>query len=186
MTPRAYPSASILNTGGRLLPRVLAGAAAIAAFACMSTGSASAQVSANDTTDANVNVGSSITLTDLTPSFTLSGVSGATLTGAAAVSYTVETNNLAGYSVTVQSQTPTMVATAVGNADSIPIAAMTARDGGAGTYTPLSSTGTVTVHTQATRSLEGGDDLATDFQVTIPFVNSDTYRATLDYIATTL
>jgi hypothetical protein len=186
MTPRTQPSASILNTGGRPLPRVLAGAAAIAAFACMSTGSASAQVSASDTTDANVNVGSAITLTDLTPSFELSGMPGAIVEGLGVVTYTVETNNVAGYSVTVQSRTATMVATAAGNADSIPIAALTARDADTGTYAPLSSTTTLPVHSQAMRSAAGGDNLATDFKITIPFVNSDVYTATLDYVATTL
>jgi len=181
-TPR---SASTPNSGGRLVPRVLVGAVAIAAFAVASTGSASA-VEDTGTTDANVVVGSAITLTDLTPSFELSGMPGATVTGLAAVTYTVETNNVAGYTVTVQSQTPTMVATAVGNTDSIPITALTAREGGIGTYSALSSAAALPVHSQATRSAEGGDNLATDFQIAIPFVNSDTYTATLDYVAATL
>ena len=181
-TPR---SASTPIPGGRLVPRVLVGAVAIAAFAVASAGSAAA-VEDSDTTDANVLVGSAITLTDLTPNFELSGMPGATVAGLAAVTYTVETNNAAGYSVTVQSQTPTMVANAVGNTDSIPIAALTAREAGIGAYTALSSAVALPVHSQATRSAEGGDDLATDFQIVIPFVNSDTYTATLDYVAATL
>jgi hypothetical protein len=181
-TPR---SASTPIPGGRLVPRVLVGAVAIVAFAGASAGSASA-VDDTGSTDANVEVSSAITLTDLTPSFELSGIPGATVTGLVAVTYNVETNNVAGYSVTVQSQTSTMVANAVGNADSIPIADLTAREGGVGTYAALSNTAALTVHTQATRSAEGGDELATDFQMAIPFVNSDTYTATLDYVATTL
>jgi hypothetical protein len=108
-----------------------------------------------------------------------------------AVAYNVATNNLAGYAVTVQSQTATMVADTAGNPDSIPIGALSARDGATGTFTyvpvagPAAQDGT-TVHTQATRSAEGGDNLTTDFQVVIPFVNSDTYDATIDYVAATL
>jgi len=185
MTTPVPLSASTPFPGGRLVPRVLVGAVAIVAFAGASAGSASA-VEDTGTTDANVIVGSAITLTDLTPSFDLSGIPGATVTGLAAVTYTVETNNAAGYSVTVQSQTPTMVATAPGNLDSIPIAALTAREGGPGAYTALSNAAALPVHTQATRSAEGGDNLTTDFQVAIPFVNSDTYTATLDYVAATL
>jgi hypothetical protein len=92
-----------------------------------------------------------------------------------------------GYAVTVQSRSATMVGTGT-NADSIPIGALSARDTG-GTYAPVAGPAAADgtpVHTQATRSAEGGDDLSTDFQVVIPFVNSDTYTATLDYVAATL
>jgi hypothetical protein len=42
------------------------------------------------------------------------------------------------------------------------------------------------VHSQEDRSVADGDELSTDFQVVIPFVNSDNYDATLNYVATTL
>ena len=155
-------------------------------------GTASAAETPPQGVDGNVAVGSSISLTGLTPSFTLTGLSGATVAGLDAVAYNVATNNLAGYAVTVQSQTATMVADTAGNTDSIPIGALSARDGAAtGTFTyapvagPAATDGT-TVHTQPTRSAEGGDNLTTDFQVVIPFVNSDTYDATIDYVAATL
>jgi hypothetical protein len=139
------------------------------------------------TTTANVAVSSGITMTGLTPGFTLSGAPGATVTGIGAVSYNVETNNVAGYSVTVESQTATMAPTLGGNPDTIPIAVLTARDGGTGiAYAPLSSTGVTTVHTQAARSINGGDALTTDFMMRIPTVNADTYHATLNYVASTL
>ncbi|GLZ42382.1 hypothetical protein Acsp05_60060 [Actinokineospora sp. NBRC 105648] len=162
--------------------------AAVAAFAGMTMGSAVAAPGDTDTgsTDANVEVTTSIALTGLTPSFTLSGIPGATVTGLGAVALNVETNNLAGYSVTVQSQTATMVAGAPGNTDSIPIGALSVRETGTTPYTALSSATTATVHSQSTRSAEGGDALSDDYQVDIPFVNEDTYTATLDYVATTL
>ena len=173
---------------GRLVLRGFLGAATVAALAGVMSGTAAAVPGETDvgTTTANVGVDTAIALTGLTPDFTLSGVPGATVTGLGAVVLTVETNNLAGYAVTVQSQTLTMTAGALGNDDSVPIGALSVRETGTTTYTPLSSTETVTVHTQATRSEEDGDSLSNDYQVVIPFVNEDTYSATLDYIATTL
>ncbi len=175
---------------GRLVVRGAVGAAVLVLGVGGLAGTASAAED-DGTVDGNVVVGSSIVLSGLTPSFTLTGIPGATVEGLGVVDYNVETNNLAGYAVTVQSQTDTMLATAAGNLDSIPIGALSARDGGVGTFTyvPVAdSTSLVgtTVHTQATRSAENGDALSTDFQVDIPFVNSDTYTATLDYVAATL
>ncbi len=53
-------------------------------------------------------------------------------------------------------------------------------------YTPVSNTAPVEVHTQTGPSAEAGDDLSNDYQMTIPFVRSDTYTGTLNYVATTL
>ncbi len=139
-----------------------------------------------DDTQANVVVQSAISLTALTPSFTLTGLPGGTVSQDGIVTYTVETNNLAGYAVTVQSRTATLAPTAAGNPDSIPISALSVRETGTTPFTPLSDTAPVTVHSQATRSATGGDALSNDYQVVIPFVNEDTYTATLDYVATTL
>ena len=149
------------------------------------TGSASA---ASDTgsTDAHVQVNSSIVLSGLTDEFTLTGIPGATVPGLGVVDFNVETNNFAGYNVTVQSRTSTMVGDLPLNADSIPIGALSVRENDTIPYTAVSSASPVTVHTQATRSAEGGDDLSNDYSVAIPFVNQDTYTATLDYIAATL
>ena len=135
---------------------------------------------------ANVVVSSAIALTGLTPSFTLTGLPGATVLGTGAVTMNVQTNNLAGYSVTVESATSTLVATAAGNTDAIPIGALSVREGGTTAFTPLSATTPTAVHTQATRSAEAGDTITNDYQVVIPFVNEDTYTTTLDYVATTL
>jgi hypothetical protein len=141
----------------------------------------------SDTTQANVQVASSITLTGLTPSFTLSGLPGDVVTEIGAVSFRVTTNNIAGYTVTVQAQTATLVPETPGNPDSIPIANLRVRetaDGNTGAFTSLSSTSTVLVHSQGVESAAVGDELSNDYQVDIPFVNSDTYSATLSYVAT--
>jgi hypothetical protein len=160
----------------------------VAALAGVMSGTAAAAPgdTSTGTTNANVEVSSVIALTALTPDFRLTGLPGATVTGAGAVTFTVETNNLAGYAVTVQSQTPTMTAGTPGNTDSIPIGALSVRETGTTPFTSVSGTGAVTVHTQATRSAQAGDALSNDYEVVIPFVNEDTYSATLDYIATTL
>jgi len=177
----AVPCGSALRRVGRgtaLTALIAAGFVATMAF-----GSSAASAAPGGSTDANVGVDSGITMTGLTPSFLLSGTPGQTVTGLNKVTFNVETNNPTGYAVTVQSRTSTMAASATTNADTIPIAALTVRESNTSVFTPL-STGTVTVHTQALRSANGGDELSNDFQIRIPVVNVDTYSATLDYLAT--
>ncbi|MDQ1414774.1 MAG: hypothetical protein QOF81_387 [Acidimicrobiaceae bacterium] len=138
-------------------------------------------------TNGNVAVSSGITMTALTPGFTISGAPGATVGTSTAVTYTVETNNPTGYAVTVQSSADTMTPVLpLTTPDTIPIAALTVRQSGGGAYTALNSTGTaVQVHTQGTRSADGGDHLSTDYQIRIPVVAAGTYTAVLNYVATT-
>ncbi len=155
-------------------------------FGANATASAAPGETSGDSTNAHVAVLSAIVLSGLTPDFTLVGVPGATVSDATAVTFNVSTNNLAGYAVTVQAESPTLAPAAVGNPDSIPIGALAVRETGAATYQPLSDVDSVTVHTQPTRSALGGDELTNDYRVAIPFVNEDTYTATLDYVATTL
>lgn len=178
----------IKRRSGRLFLHGFVGAAMVAFLAAGMAGPAAAQPGETDqdSTTATVDVASSISLSLLTDSFTLSGDVGATVTEAGAVTATVETNNLAGYAVTVQSAAPTMAATAVGNTDSIPIASLTVREGGTTPFAGLSSSAALPVHTQATRSAEGGDSLVNDYQIEIPFVNEDTYSVSLNYVVTTL
>jgi hypothetical protein len=166
--------------------RTLLGLGGVAATAALVAGGglAANAVDASDSTDVNVVVETAISLTGLTDEFTLTGAPGAEVSDADAVAFTVETNNIAGYTVTVQSTTATLLPTAPGNTDSIPIGALSVTgDSGSGA---LSSTTPVLVHTQATRSAEGGDDFTNEYTVDIPFVNSDTYSTTLTYVASTL
>lgn len=151
-------------------------------LASMGAGSAFA---APGTTTANAAVASSITLSGLTAAFTLSGAPGSTPSTNSAVTMNVTTNNRTGYNVTVQSAAATMAATAVGNTDSIPIANLKVRETGQPTFTSLSSSTANTVHSQATKSAAAGDTVNNDYQIAIPFVNSDTYTATLNYTAST-
>lgn len=190
-SPQHSSSKSLHNSlrrGWRLAAYGAVATATVGALAVTATSAAFAapgDVSA-DTTSANVDVSSAITLSALTPTFTLTGAPDATVEGLAAVTMTVTTNNLLGYSVTVQATTAAMAGGDTGNPDSIPVGALSVRETGTTGYTPLSSTAAVTVHTQAARSEEVGDDLSNDYKVVIPFVNEDTYTATLDYVATTL
>ncbi len=114
----------------------------------------------------------------------MSGDPNSTVTAASAVAMTVTTNNRTGYTVSVQAAATTMAPVTAGNTDSIPIANLKVKEtGSAGGYTSLSATTPVTVHSQAGKSLSTGDPVSNDFQLAIPFVNSDTYRVTLNYVA---
>ncbi len=172
----------------RSVLRVVGVASTVAGLVMAGTVSASAAPGnhSDDTTIANVQVTTAIVLSGLTPQFTLVGIPGATVLGNGEVTMNVATNNLAGYAVTVQATTPTLVATAAGNGDSIPIGALSVRETNVSGFTAMSDVVPATVHSQPTRSAQGGDTISNDYQVVIPFVNEDTYTTTLDYIATTL
>jgi hypothetical protein len=178
------------STSRKVLQRTLITAAA-AALVAVSAGTATATPDpGTGSTVANVQVDSFIELSGLTPSFTLAGLPGDTVaTGdvgqAPVVNYTVTTNNRSGYNVTVQSESPTMSGTNA-NIDSIPIGdLLVLPDAVDAVNTPLSGSTPVTVHSQETPSAETGDNLSSSYQMTIPFVSSDTYTATLDYVAAT-
>jgi hypothetical protein len=136
-------------------------------------------------TTANVAVGSTITLSGLTSSFTLTGNSQTTAAQLSAVTMNVKTNNITGYTVAVQSASATLAGATSGNTDTIPIAALSTRETGTLPYSVLSNSAAVTVHSQATRSAAAGDTVNNDYSVAIPFVNSDTYSTTLNYTAAT-
>lgn len=165
------------------------GAAATAAIIAVTGLSASAAPgdTADGSTVGNVTVQSAISLTALTPSFNLTGLPGATVLGTAATTFNVETNNIGGYAVTVTAATASLLpADTTANPNVIPISALSVRETGTTPFTPVSNVTPTTVHTQPTRSAEGGDTLSNDYRVVIPFVNEDTYSVTLDYVATTL
>src|SRR4051794_39124207 len=88
---------------GRALRKTLAlvGTAGILAVATQLPAAAAPGAHSDAKTTANVGVNSSITLSGLTPSFTLNGLPGDTITGDGAVSYNVKTNNVGGYTIGV-------------------------------------------------------------------------------------
>jgi hypothetical protein len=171
----------------RLARGLVVATALTTAFAWSTTG-AQATPGQTDTgsTVVTVGVGSAITLTGLTPAFSLDGTPGQTITKATAVTMTVTTNNAQGYSVTVQSAAATLTPTVTTTTDTIPIDDLQVRETGTTPFTPLSATAPVQVHTQDGPSAEAGDTINNDYQITIPFVAPDTYTATLNYVATTL
>jgi hypothetical protein len=142
--------------------------------------------SAADTTIANVEVTSSITVSNLTTAFTLTGTSGDTpTTGANPVTMTVTTNNFAGYNVTVEATTAAL-AGAPGNNDAIPSNLLEV-DGPeqGGTYAHLTFGTPLVVATKGSASSPDGDSIVNNYRMTVPFVRPDTYSGTLDYVATT-
>lgn len=188
VAPRTAPNAHRMQTSRRPLFRglVATGALALMAAGLGTSAMAAPGATSSDTTEAKVIVQSAISLSGLPDNFTLTGVPGAVV-DSAAVGYTVKTNNLAGYVVKVTSGTETLVASTVGNGDSIPIGSLLIGVGTpVTTLTPLNAVAGVQLQTKATRSAEAGDNFSNTFQITIPFVNEDTYTATLTYLATTL
>ena len=136
------------------------------------------------TTTATASVSNVLTLSGLTAAFTLTGAPATTQTGLSAVSMNVKSNNRTGYNVTVQAAAASMAGATTGNSDTIPIADLTVRNtttGGA--YTALSSSAAATVANTTAKSASTGDTVNNDFQMVIPWVNSDSYSVTLNYIA---
>jgi uncharacterized repeat protein (TIGR01451 family) len=125
-----------------------------------------------------------ITLTGLTPSFTLTGLPNTTVSSDGTVTMTVTTNSASGYLVSVQPTTDTLTGAVPGNSETIPIEQLTVRESGTEPFRPLSDLAPLTVHRQDTPSAPGGDAVSNDYRIEIPFVPSDTYTAELDYIVT--
>ncbi|MDQ1419854.1 MAG: large repetitive protein, partial [Acidimicrobiaceae bacterium] len=124
----------------------------------------------------------SITLTGLTPSFTLSGVPHTTVDSTGAVTMTVITNSTSGYQVTVQAAAARLSGSLPGNNDVIPVDQMSVRETGSPGFRALSVANALIVHQQNAASAPLGDAVSNDYQVQIPFVAPDTYSATLEYI----
>ncbi|GLZ39298.1 putative Ig domain-containing protein [Actinokineospora sp. NBRC 105648] len=122
-----------------------------------------------------------ITLTDLTPEFTLTGLPGVAVDSTGIVTMTVTTNSTSGYTVTVRPLSPTLV----GSTTTIPVERLSVRETGGGAFQPLAPGAARVVHRQDTPSAPSGDAVSNDYRVEIPDVPSDTYAATLEYVAGT-
>jgi hypothetical protein len=124
-----------------------------------------------------------LTLTGLTPAFTLTGLPDSTVQRDGAVNMTVTTNCVAGYTVTVRGLDDQLRAS--GSTDTIALDRLAVRANGETQFHPLSIDAPLTVHSQDRASATGGDAVSNDYQVQIPFVSSGTYSTTLEYIVTT-
>lgn len=170
----------------RQLRHKLTTVAAIAMIAAGIGVAATSAFAASDskTTTANVAVNSLITLSGLTPAFTLTGDPSATVTAGSAVTMNVTTNSLTGYNVSVQAAADHLQG-APSNTQTIPIGNLKVK-GDLATYTSVSNLTPFVVHAQATMSAASGDTLTNAYQVAIPFVPADTYSVQLNYVATAL
>jgi uncharacterized repeat protein (TIGR01451 family) len=126
-----------------------------------------------------------VTLTGLTPSFTLSGLPDTTVTSNGALTMTVTTNSSGGYMVTSQAASAALTGAAPGNMATIPIDRLGVRESGTQQFRGLSAEVPSVVHRQSVPSAPEGDAISNDYQVDIPFVPSDTYSGTLEYIVFT-
>jgi len=126
-----------------------------------------------------------MTLSSLTPGFSLGGLPGTTAELDDAVTMTVTTNSPNGYSVTAQAVDPALTSV-VGNGESIPIADLEAREHGATTFAPLSVGTPLAVHSQNHPSALRGDTIGTDYEVLIPNVVSGAYSGSVEYMAMAL
>jgi hypothetical protein len=128
-----------------------------------------------------------LTLTNLTPAFGLSGTPGGTVVHNDAVSMTVTTNSPTGYQVTVQAAESQLVPSTPGNPTTIPVANLGVRPAGTIPFQALSDTQPALVHSQLGPSMPDGDVLVNDYQVSIPDSTlADGYSGTLTYVAITL
>ncbi|MGW4424463.1 hypothetical protein [Streptosporangium sp. NPDC004631] len=138
-------------------------------------------------TTANVQVGLSITLSELSPSFTLTGNPGAAVTTGTPVTMRVTTNNFAGYNVTVQPAAATLVGAIVGNTDSIPMTLLEVNGPAqAGTFAALTPDTPLEVARKTSASDPDGDVINHNYRITVPFIRPDTYSGTINYVTTTL
>ena len=168
---------------GSKLKMVLSTGLAAAGIGIAALAATPAYAATTGSTTANANVNSSITLTGLSASFTLTGAPLTTATGTSAVTMSAKSNNKTGYNVTVQAAAANMTGAIAGNADVIPVSALSVRNtttGGA--YTAISNTAAVQVANTTSKSTGGGDTINNDYQIAIPWVNADTYSVTLNYI----
>jgi hypothetical protein len=94
---------------------------------------------------------------------------------------TVTTNSTGGYVVSVQAESATLTGANPANSATIPISDLLVRGHGAEDFSPLSLSPLVVLD-QDHASASGGDLVSNDYRVSIPFVPSDTYSGTLDYI----
>jgi len=167
--------------------RLLCVAGAAGLGAGLSAGPAQADTDTSGTT-VNVEVSSAVTLTDLSPAFTLSGSPGSTAaTGSNPVTMVVTTNNFAGYGVTVEPATATLAAAIPGNTDTVAVTDVEVNGPTqAGTYANLIFGTPLAVASKSSASAPDGDTISNDFRITVPAVRPDTYSGTLNYIVTTL
>jgi uncharacterized repeat protein (TIGR01451 family) len=124
-----------------------------------------------------------ITLTGLTPSFTLTGLPHTTVDSDGAVTMTVITNSSGGYQVAVKGTAPSLVGAEPGNTATIPLGNLGVRESGAALFQPVSPDEWTIVHGQDTASAAAGDAVSNDYQIDIPFVPPDSYSTTLEYVA---
>lgn len=144
-----------------------------------------ASASNTGSTTANVAVSNAITLSALTPSFTLSGDPGTTVTQNGAVTMNVDTNNATGYTVSVQPAAATLAGTG-SNTTTIPVGDLAVRETGQQFFSPLNPAFQLHVYSQNTPSASGGDNLSNDYQIQIPDgTPADSYSVTLNYVAAT-
>lgn len=129
-------------------------------------------------TTANAEVASTITLTG-DAAFTLAGAPGVTATGGSGL--TATSNNSTGYNITVTANQATLAGTGT-NPDTIPVISLQVADSSS-TLTALSTTVPVTVHTQATKSADGGDAVTANYSLAMPWVTADTYSGGLTFTA---
>ena len=127
----------------------------------------------------------SIAVTDLISEFTLAGMPDTTVRGAEAVTMTVTTNSVNGYTVTARANSSELVPVTPGVTDRIPVANLRVRESGTSAFSPLSATIPVLVHQQSGPSAPRGDAIGNDYEVDIPFVAADRYSTTIEYVAMT-
>jgi hypothetical protein len=158
----------------------------VAGLAAVLHGSPAAADSDAGRSTIHVEVAGAITLTDLTPSFSLTGAPGSVETSPP-VSMTITTNNVAGYRVTVEPAGTALAPGTSGNADVISTDRIEVRGPVQGaTFQSLDPGTPLLVATRDEASAADGDTVDNLFRLAVPAVRPDTYSGQLNFVVTTL
>lgn len=163
--------------------RVAAASVAGAVAAAWAVAPAQAQED-TDTTTANIIVGGAITIADLDESFDIEGFPGDEAQTDDPVTFTVTTNNATGFNVTVQPDAAELTPADTENEDAIDFADLEVElIDDPGTFVSLNPAEPVEVYNQGSPTGDEGEDLAHNYELTIPFVQEDTYSGSITYVA---
>jgi hypothetical protein len=151
-----------------------------AALLVVPVGAASADTSGS--VEAEIVIASGLLLVGLPSGVSLTGQPGDLASETVPFTYQVFSNDMAGYTVTVQAAEDKMYA---GSSDFITVDRLEVQDGAvtpSHSWTAMSSLSAVSVYSRASRSETDGDNLSTNFQMSLPVVAAGTYTMTLDYV----
>jgi hypothetical protein len=155
----------------------------VTGFALAASGTSPVGAAPDGKSKAKVGVGNTIAMSGLTASFTLEADPSETVAAPGAVQLNVKTNNPSGYVVSVKADTEDLTGADANNPDTIPVSALLVTSAPVATDEELDASVAKTVGQRPDRTSQTGDTITNDYEMSVPWVNADTYSVSLDYIA---